>query len=118
MLVLEIREPVSTFYGIILVHESIMSTYYCIVLWNQNREFVHVIYYKHINITCPHITHHSSTYHPSTNHPTTHHSSINHPSTIVVSIKGKIVHNLSLAHNKVCHMQEVFRCNRKSKSVP
>ena len=33
-----------------------MSTYCCIVLWNQNIEFVHVIYYKHINITHPHIT--------------------------------------------------------------
>ena len=24
-----------------------MYTCYCIVLWNQNREFVYVIYYKH-----------------------------------------------------------------------
>ncbi|WZZ48234.1 hypothetical protein YC2023_048341 [Brassica napus] len=65
-------------------------------------EFVHVIYYKHINITCLHITHHSSTHHLYTNHPTT--QSTNHSSTSVVSIEGKIVHNLSLTHNKMCHM--------------
>ena len=79
-----------------------MSTY--IVLWNQNKEFVHFIYYKHINITYPLITHHSSTHHPFTNHPTTHHPSTNNPSTSVISIKGKIIHNSLFTHNKVCHM--------------
>ena len=65
-----------------------MSTYCTIVSWNQNREFVYIIYYKHINIACPHITHHpSSTYTPSINNSFTH-----HPSTYHLSV-----------HNCRCH---------------
>ena len=80
-----ITEFVSMFCGIILatwinVHVLLYS------FMESNREFVHIIYYKHINIAYPHITHHSSTHHPSTNHLTTYHPSTNHPSTYYLSV--------------------------------